>query len=417
MQKPSDKYSEFRKSIFIGITMGMLLAIVFFAGFFSRDFLEIPSVFASNTDATNDGNETYALVDEVQNLLNRHYLREQPEYSQRQYAAIRGVLQSLGDRNTFFIEPAVARSESDVLAGTYGGIGVNLSRNADGNFVLFPFPDGPAIRAGVLDNDVLVSVNGAEITPALQQDAVDQMLRGEVTDESGVELIVRRQIANDEETEETLFILFDVINIPSVLWRVIQEDSRIGYLQVMRFTSRTPEEVQSALASLNEADIEALILDLRNNGGGLLQESVEVASEFLDGGVVLYQESIDSERTFEATPDGGAINLPLVVLVNGGTASAAELVAGALQDYEQGILMGQTTYGKGTIQQIFPLSDSSSIHVTSAEWFTPDRNVIDGAGLEPDITMIPDENGRDIEIGEAVRYLREQINTAEEDNS
>ncbi|MEQ8677979.1 MAG: S41 family peptidase [Aggregatilineales bacterium] len=415
MQKPSDKYSEFRKSIFIGITMGILLAVVFFAGFFSRDFLEIPSVFASNGDVS-ETDESYELIDEVQNLLNRHYLREQPEYSQRQYGAIRGVLQALGDRNTFFIEPAVARSESDVLAGTYGGIGVNLSRNADGNFVLFPFPDGPAINAGVQDNDVIISIDEVDISPALQQDAVDQMLRGEVTDGSGVEIVVRRTDANGEESEETIFILFDVINIPSVLWRVLQEDSRIGYLQVMRFTARTPEEVQSAVMSLNEADIESLILDMRNNGGGLLQESVEVASEFLDGGVVLYQESIDSERSFEATADGGAIEVPLVVLVNGGTASAAELVAGALQDYERGILIGQVTYGKGTIQQIFPLSDSSSIHVTSAEWFTPDRNVIDGVGLEPDITMIPDDNGRDIEIGEAVRYLQEQMNIAGEDN-
>lgn len=412
MQKTSDKYRDFQKSIFIGVSFGILLAIVFFAGFFTRNFLDIPSAFASNTTVADD-DESYALLDEVQQLLNSHYLREQPDYTQREYAVIRGLLGALGDRNTFFIEPAVARSESDVLAGTYGGIGVNLSRNAEGNFVLFPFRDGPAIEAGVQDNDVLVAVNGEAITPAMQHDVVDQLLRGEVRDGNGVELTVQR---GDDATEETLFVLFDVINIPSVLWRVTQEDQRIGYLQVMRFTNRTPEEVQTALDGLNDANIDALVLDLRGNGGGLLQESVEVASEFLDGGVVLYQQSIDSERTYEATEGGRATEIPMVVLVNGGTASAAELLAGALQDYERGVLIGQLTYGKGTIQQIFPLSDSSSIHITSAEWFTPDHNVIDGVGLQPDIPMIPDENGRDIEIGEAVRYLQEQMG-AGEDNS
>lgn len=412
MQKTSDKYRDFQKSIFIGVSFGILLAIVFFAGFFTRNFLDIPSAFASNTTVADD-DESYALLDEVQQLLNSHYLREQPDYTQREYAVIRGLLGALGDRNTFFIEPAVARSESDVLAGTYGGIGVNLSRNAEGNFVLFPFPDGPAIEAGVQDNDVLFAVNGEAITPAMQHDVVDQLLRGEVRDGNGVELTVQR---GEDATEETLFVLFDVINIPSVLWRVTQEDQRIGYLQVMRFTNRTPEEVQTALDGLNDANIDALVLDLRGNGGGLLQESVEVASEFLDGGVVLYQQSIDSERTYEATEGGRATEIPMVVLVNGGTASAAELLAGALQDYERGVLIGQLTYGKGTIQQIFPLSDSSSIHITSAEWFTPDHNVIDGVGLQPDIPMIPDENGRDIEIGEAVRYLQEQMG-AGEDNS
>ncbi|GAB4524349.1 MAG: S41 family peptidase [Anaerolineae bacterium] len=401
MEKPSGNYGEYTRSLLLGALLGIGLALVFSAGFFLRDLVDMPSAFAAPDPLQEEG---YPLLDEVQLLVNRHYLGSQPDYAQRQYAAIRGMLSALGDRNTFFIDPPVARSESDVLAGTYGGIGVNLQRNEAGEYVLYPFPDGPAARAGIQDGDVLVSINTTALTLTEQPDAVDQLLRGEVKEGSGVEITIRRG-------EETLteFILFEVINVPSVLWRVLAEDEQLGYIQIMRFTSRTPDEVRQAVNELREAGVGAFVLDLRNNSGGLLQESVEVAGIFLDGGVVLYEQTNETENVFRAEENGEMTDLPLVVLVNSGTASASELVAGAIQDRKRGILIGQRTFGKGTIQQIFPLSDSSSVHITSAEWFTPDRNAIDGVGLEPDLPMIPDTNGRDVEIGEAVRHLQEQL--------
>lgn len=403
MRNGSNHYRQYGRAIVLGALLGIGLALVFCAGFFLRDVIDMPSVFAAPASES----QSYGLLDEVQALLDRHYLREQPDYAQRQYAAVRGLMTAIGDRNTFFNEPVVARSESDVLSGTYGGIGVTVTRSASGEFVLFPFPDGPAANAGIRDNDVLRSVNGAVLTSNESLDAIDQMLRGEVRDGSGVEVTVTR--ASDETF--TTFIAFDVINIPSVMWRVLAEDDRLGYIRIERFTNRTPGELEEAIINLQSSDISALVLDLRNNGGGLLQESVDVASFFLNGGPILYQQTREGESTFEARPDGMATEYPLVVLVNRGTASASELVAGAIQDRERGILIGQTTYGKGTIQQIFTLSDTSSIHVTYAEWFTPNRNAIDGVGLTPNIEMIPDEAGRDIELEEAVRYLREQLAT------
>lgn len=403
MRNGSNHYRQYGRAIVLGALLGIGLALVFCAGFFLRDVIDMPSVFAAPASES----QSYGLLDEVQALLDRHYLREQPDYAQRQYAAVRGLMAAIGDRNTFFNEPVVARSESDVLSGTYGGIGVTVTRSASGEFVLFPFPDGPAANAGIRDNDVLRSVNGAVLTSNESLDAIDQMLRGEVRDGSGVEVTVTR--ASDETF--TTFIAFDVINIPSVMWRVLAEDDRLGYIRIERFTNRTPGELEEAIINLQSSDISALVLDLRNNGGGLLQESVDVASFFLDGGPILYQQTREGESAFEARPEGMATEYPLVVLVNRGTASASELVAGAIQDRERGILIGQTTYGKGTIQQIFTLSDTSSIHVTYAEWFTPNRNAIDGVGLTPNIEMIPDEAGRDIELEEAVRYLREQLAT------
>lgn len=383
----------------MGVAFGLMLALAFSAGFLVRDFVDTPSVFATNADDDSEGG--YLLIDEVQSLLDAHYLGEQPDYTTRQYGAIRGMLGVLEDRNTFFIEPPVARSESDVLAGTYGGIGVSLSRNIAGEFILAPFPDSPAMEAGIRDGDVLIAINGTPIDFSTQQDVVDQLLRGEVDGENGVEITTRNSTG-----ETTQFIVFDVINVPSVIWRIIPEDSSIGYIQILRFTNRTPSELETAIQELSDAGALAYIVDVRNNGGGLLQEAIEVASIFLDGGPVLHQMTATGEQTFNADPGGSLIEGPIVMLVNNGTASAAELVAGALQDRGRATLIGQQTYGKGTIQQIFSLSDSSSIHITSAEWFTPERNALDGVGLTPDITMIPDESGRDVELGEALRYLR-----------
>ncbi|MBC7870065.1 MAG: S41 family peptidase [Chitinophagaceae bacterium] len=404
MLNASEKQKEYTRSILLGAVLGIVLALVFFAGFLLRDYVDVrmSSVFA----APLSDEESYPLLDEVQHLLDQNYLREQPEYSERQYAAIRGLLGSLGDRNTFFIDPPVARSESDVLAGTYGGIGVSLQRSATGEFVVYPFPDSPAAAEGVQDGDILRAINRRILEITEQQDAIDQLLRGEVREDNGVEITVSREGSPDDIT---VFIPFQVINIPSVLWRVLAEDQRLGYIQILRFTNRTPDELDIAISDLQSTAIEGLVLDLRHNGGGLLQESVQVADRFLEDGVIVYEQTKAEERSFESEGNGSLIDIPLVVLVNGGTASAAEIVAGAIQDRGRGILLGQLTYGKGTIQQIFSLSDQSSVHVTSAEWFTPDHHVIDGVGLQPDIVMIPDETGRDVEIGEAIRHLQEQL--------
>jgi carboxyl-terminal processing protease len=209
----------------------------------------------------------------------------------------------------------------------------------------------------------------------------------------------------DEEAPQDYFIEFAVVQVPSVVWRVLAEEPSFGYVQVIRFTARTPDELHTALTALRQANITALVLDLRGNSGGLLQESVEVASEFLDGGVVFIERSREGQTETNATEGGIALDLPLVVLVDQGTASAAELVAGAIRDRGRGILIGQRTYGKGSVQLIFRLSDESSVHITSAEWLTPNQVPLSGQGLEPDISMIPDESGRDVELGEAIRYL------------
>ncbi len=385
-----------------GMLVGLVLLVFFLAGFFFREGLTVLSPSLASADPPGD----YALLSEVHQLLAAHYLRPLPDQQTLEYAAIRGMLGALNDPYTFFVDPPVARSESDVLAGQYGGIGVQVQHAPDGNFVLYPFPGGPAAQAGIADGDILLAVNDWVVEITERIDVVDQAMRGEVRDGNGVTLRVLKR-ATGEEREYT--IAFAVIEVPSVVWRTLVEEPRIGYIQVLRFTSRTPQELRAALQGLLERDLDGWILDVRNNSGGLLQEAIEVADEFLDGGVIVYEQTRDEEREHDAEAGGLGTVLPMVALVNHGTASAAELVAGALRDQGRAFVIGQRTYGKGSVQLIFPLSDGSSIHVTSAEWFTPNHTPLERNGLEPDISMIPAEDGRDVELGEAIRYLRQQF--------
>lgn len=376
---------------------GFLMAIIligggYLAGAYSRERVQ----------AAVSG-QPYPLLSEAQQFVDQFFFKAQPSPTVREYGAIKGMLATLGDKYSFFIDPPVAASESNVLAGTYGGIGVQIRRDEKARFVLFPFRDSPAYQAGVRDNDLLIAVNKTEVPLSTQEDAVDQLLRGEVKGDNGVTLTVRHQPGDQTET---FTIKFAVIGVPSVTWRTLSEAPDIGYLQILRFTNRTPYEVKAALGELNTASVRYLILDMRNNPGGLLDECVKVAGQFVNGGPVFIEKTRDTE-TINNAPDNSALTaLPMVILVNKGTASAAELVAGALRDRGRAILIGQQTYGKGSVQLILQLSDKSSIHITTAEWFPPSHTQLDGTGLTPEIAMIPDPAGRDVELGEAIRQVR-----------
>lgn len=382
-----------------GMLIGLVLGGVFVAGFLLRAWMPV----AANTE---EEGETFPLLAQVKGLLETNYLRPLPDNQAMEYAAVRGYLSELKDPYTFFIDPPVAQSESDVLAGEYGGIGVQVQRNEQGDLVLYPFPDGPAARAGVESGAVLVAVNNTTLTPGERIDVIDGMLRGEVGEGRGVTITIHAPGATETRN---VFIEFEVVQVPSVVWRMLAEEDTFGYVQVIRFTSRTPDELRAAIEDLKSQGAEALVLDLRGNSGGLLQESVQVASEFLDGGVVFYEVRRSGETATNATAGGAWTEQPLAVLVDAGTASAAELVAGAIRDRERSILIGQRTYGKGSVQLIFRLADGSSVHITSAEWYTPARTPLEGNGLEPTIAMIPDESGRDVELGEAIRQLRQIV--------
>jgi carboxyl-terminal processing protease len=205
-----------------------------------------------------------------------------------------------------------------------------------------------------------------------------------------------------------LTITREEIQVPSVTWRMLDRIPGVGYMRIESFTARTGEETTSALQGLQEAGISGLVLDLRGNSGGLIEPAVDTASQFLRDGLVLVEMRRDAEeRTFPVRDGGVATEVPLAVLVDGGTASAAEIVAGALQDRDRAPLIGEPTFGKGAVQLIYDLSDGSSLHVTAAMWVTPDRHQIEGQGLVPDVNVPRGDGPQDEQLDRAVVYLEQ----------
>jgi carboxyl-terminal processing protease len=348
------------------------------------------------------GSSPTGLYGEAWDAAERSFYGQVPSETVRTYGAIRGMLQAYNDPYTSFFEPPATQQQSQQLAGKFGGIGSTVRRETDGRIVLSPFPDRPAAQAGVQDGDVLVKVDAQAITPDMTFDVISQLLRGEVG--TPVTIGVLR------ETQALTFTITRAeISVPSVTWRVLGEAPSIGYVAISIFAQPTSDELVRAIDDLRSKGATKLILDLRDNGGGLLDSAIDVSSQFVDGLVVIEARRTGGDRNFNADSSGAARDLPIAVLVNGNTASASEIVAGAIQDRQRGNLIGDQTYGKGSVQNILPLSDGSSLHVTVAQWLTPSRRQITGKGLTPDVLVgrSPDDvnAGRDPQLAKAIEEL------------
>ena len=366
-----------------------------------------------------------ALFWEAWSLLDRSFFGESPSTTRQLYGAISGLTASFDDPYTLFVEPAPRQLERDDLRGRFGGIGANIEPTAAG-YRLLPLPQQPAAQAGVQAGDWLVAVDGEPISLEVGLDAVVALVRGEPG--SSVTLDVLRGESPEAgaseiplDAEELRFeITRAEIELPSVTWQLLDWDElragdsaltaqipagglpTIGYIRHSLFSERSAAEMRLALDELQADGAERFLLDLRGNPGGLVDTAVAVADLWLDDGVILYELQADGEReTFEATA-GALSDAPLVVLVDGATASASEIVAGALQDRGRAVLVGEQTFGKGSVQLIYELADGSSLHVTNAQWLTPNEQPIQGQGLTPD-EIIP--TGEDALLPGALRLL------------
>jgi carboxyl-terminal processing protease len=315
---------------------------------------------------------------------------------------IRGMLQASGDEYAIFLEPTIQELEADSLEGNFGGIGVELKRADNGDLLLFPYPDSPAALAGVQTGDKLLAVDGLEITADMPIETVQAAIRGEI--DKIVRITVRRE---SEQVPFQIEIRRKEIALPSVTWILHPEVRSIGIIKINIIAASTPGEIVRAVTELQKSGATAFVLDLRENGGGLLSESIEIVRLFLTQGDILKQQYRGQPvETFSVEKPGPLVDTELAVLVNNNTASAAEIIAGALNANRRATIIGSPTFGKDSIQLVFNLEDGSSMHITAARWWVPGLSpAIGEGGLQPDILILPETPGSDPALAAAVKLL------------
>ena len=337
-------------------------------------------------------------------LLHAEYVDQPVDDTLLMQGAISGMMDSLGDPHTSYMDPEEYDIVNTDLEGTYEGIGAWVDTTGDYLTIISAMTDSPAEEAGLKPGDQVIAVNGKDMT-GIDGDVVLKDVKGP----AGTDVVLTILREGEEEPFDVTITRRE-IDVPSVESEML--DGNIGYIQLYTYGVTTPDELHSTLESLMEENPEGIILDLRNNGGGYLDSAIDILSEFIDqGNVVMYEEMGDgSRKTYKAKSGGLATEIPLVVLINQGSASASEITAGAIQDYERGTLVGEVSYGKGSVQIWTPLThNQGAVRVTVARWLTPDERQINQVGITPDVTVEYTEedytNGVDPQLDKAIEIL------------
>ncbi len=388
--------------ILVGLLLTLLVGVGMFLAGFIYDHQQTRQAAVSGTSVP----EKFSLMWESWGLIKKEYYGDIPSTQTLVHGMIRGMLASLGDPHTILVEPQPAQLEQHNLTGSYGGIGARVESH-NGLLVLLPFPKGPAADAGIQADDALVKIDDKDVTTDMTTDDAEVKLRGDVG--STVKLTLHR-VGQDKLIEVTL--TRQKIDIPTVEYHMLP-NTTLGYIRISLESSDTAHEFEDALKALSTSKPTGYVLDLRNNPGGLFPDPVlSVVGQFLKPNTtVVYERYRDgSEKAYGSTGSQLAGSAPLVVLVNNGTASDAEILAGGLQDNGRAVLIGDKTFGKGSVQELKELSDKSLLHVTIATWYTPKHNQIEGAGLKPDIAvpLTSDDvaKGLDPQLDRAIQYLQ-----------
>jgi carboxyl-terminal processing protease len=393
----------------IALLLVLFLGIGLVGGYASHDLLHSLPIFSNlvNT-SSNVPRSTNVLFEpfwEAWNIVHDQYLVQPVDDEKMMQGAIRGMMDSLGDPHSSYMDP-VEYSDAEAPLEGYSGIGAWVNTEGDYLTITDPIKGSPAEAAGLKSGDQIIAIDGVDMTGILAENARQKVLGPAGTN---VVLTIKREGVEDP---------FDVtitraqISIPSTEYEML--DNNIAYVHLNSFSNTTADELHSALQDLLAQNPKGLILDLRYNGGGYLDTAIAVGSEFIPDGVVAYEEFGDGSReTYNASGSGLATQIPMIVLVNEWSASASEVVAGALQDRGRAELVGVTTYGKGTAQNWLALSNNEgAIRVTIARWLTPNNRNVTDTGLTPDIEVsITDEDtqaGIDTQLNKALEILSQQ---------
>jgi carboxyl-terminal processing protease len=393
----------FLKALVAIVLVAVIAGASFLAGFGVNQLI-VPTIPTPVHPRAGES-ENFDLFWEAWQIIEQEFFGELPDPKELTYGAIQGALGVLDDPATMLVEPMTSEDQMIDLRGAYEGIGAIVSVNDEDQVIIVsPFDGSPAMQAGVRAGDIVLKVDDVAVTGMPLEEAV-RLIRGPKG--STVRLTIIRE---EEVTPLVIEVIRDEVELATVGGMVLEDD--IGYVRIALFSERTSQELEETLQELMEENLSGLILDLRNNPGGVFPSAaIEVTSQFVDEGIIVYEQFSDGEeRAHRAQRGGLATDIPLAVLVNQGTASNSEVVAGAIQDYDRGVLIGEQTFGKGSVQRVHELSDGATLHVTMALLLTPDRHPIHEEGLTPDIVVPFTEEdflqGIDPQAERAIEYLQ-----------
>lgn len=398
------------------VVTGSLVGVLVVAGVFLLGYLfavstdrqdRIFSESAPNSELTSELRGDIGIFWEAWELLQANFYSGPTEVHKLMRGAIKGMVNASGDPYTEYLDAEQMRLTREHLEGRFVGVGISVRVSEQGYLLIDnPLPGSPAEASGILAGDLVIKIDGSQIRGKGLRE-ITSKIRGE----RGTTVVLT--IMRDEAPNQfDIRITRDEIKVPSIVSRIIDG---IGYLRITSFGNDTASDLKQQLQTLTDSNVQGLIIDLRNNPGGLLDSAIDVSSQFLPEQTVILIERSRDDQVKEFRVSGGrlATELPVVVLVNGGTASAAEIVAGALQDHKRATLIGSTTFGKGSVQRPFPLSDDSAVKVTIATWMTPNGQHLDGEGIQPDFDLSSSKQpiGReeDNHVQAALRILRGEL--------
>lgn len=410
-----------QKSYFRGLITGVLISLVlvgtlFLTGCFLKPYFQ-DSDGNGKAEQTSDDKESsedflasrsdeiMEKLEKLQQVVDNYYLYDDKvDVDDMIQGIYSGFIKGLDEKYTTYYSPEEYARLQESSSGVYSGIGVMVSQNVNTGLitVVRPFENGPGFEAGMQKDDIIYKVEDEEVTGKDLTDVVSKMKGEEGTP---VNLTVYRP---SEDAYIDMTIIRREVENPTVSHKML--DDSIGYIQIIEFDDITTEQFNRAVDDLTAQGMTGLVLDLRDNPGGLLTSVCEILDRILPKELLVYTVDKDGRKVENWAKDDDMLDMPISVLVNGNSASAAEILAGALQDYGVGTLVGMTTYGKGIVQSVLPLSDGSAVKVTSAEYFTPNGRNIHGIGIDPDVEVEYDkESEKDNQLESGIQVIQEQL--------
>lgn len=380
--QPVRKKGSTAKGIVIGVIATLLIGCVAVnVGCIATN----SKILITSKDSGTEGSsvlsaDTISKINELNAYINTYYY-DDVDTADLQDGLYKGLLEGIGDKYSVYYNAEDYEAMQVSVTGQYYGIGAGLSQDKDTMVVTVTkiYEGTPSEEAGLLKDDIIISVDDTDAT-SLELTELVRQIRGE--EGTTVHLEVYRPSTGE-------YLSFDVerrdITLPSVSHKMLQD--KIGYIYIDSFESETATQFEEAVSDLEKQGMEALVLDVRYNPGGLVTSVVKILDDILPEGVVVYTEDKNGNRQNYTSSGDTHLDYPMAVLINGDSASAAEILAGAIKDYEYGTLIGTTTYGKGIVQTNFPLEDGDAVKLTTAKYFTPNGNYIHGVGIEPDIEL------------------------------